>query len=56
MRRETKKMRRQDARQKKWGDQTSDKKNGEMRRKTKKKGRRDAKQKKGETRCERKKN
>ena len=32
---------------KKWGDQTSDKKNGEMRHKTKKMGRQDAKQKKG---------
>ena len=46
MRRKTKKMGRQDARNKKWGDQRSDKKNGEMRRKTKKMGRQDAKQKK----------
>ena len=36
MRRETKKIGRQDAKQKKWGDKTGDKKNGEMRCETKK--------------------
>ena len=50
-------MGRPDIRQKKWGDQTSDKKNGEMRRKTKKwgdktrnkkRGKREARQKKME--------
>ena len=35
--RDEKKMERQDARQKKWGDETQDKKNGDMRREAKKK-------------------
>ena len=46
MRRETKKMGRRDARQKKWGDEMQDQKNGELRCETKKMRRRDAKPKK----------
>ena len=39
-------MGRPDIRQKKWGDETQDKKNGETRRKTKKRVRQDARQNK----------
>ena len=47
MRREMKKkMGRQDARQKKWGDKTEMEKNGETRHETKKMGRQDARRKK----------
>ena len=50
------KMESQDARQKKWGDKTQDKKNGAMRHEAKKMGRRDRRWKKnGETRREMKK-